>query len=360
MNKRLIAIILTIACVFGSKAQVNFELEYTTEFQTNFGRNYNWVNLLELSLEIPSETISRRWSNGTFQIQGMSAFHLFEDRVINDVMNYSNILAERIPFSFSVFGYQHQWGRFSLFAGVRKASEDYFSKPYMSLFTSSSQGMIPTLSFNFPLPDYPFSAMCLHAEFQITENWFFKTSLYNGVAHSPERNPFRSFIVDPRNDGLFSISQITYSQNRIGRGLYSLGFAAHTSGGIGPSFYANIEQTLFENERREIGLVLQGGFAPFSETTILQTFEGLILYEYQCRSFFAIGGYFRGFLSRDKRDVFGVYFNAANFVETRERSLEITWNYQLREWLAIQPTFHIVRTGNETRNVGMLRFVLSI
>jgi len=353
MKRRLIAILLAITYIFGVKAQPSFDVKYITDVQTNFGRNFNWTNLLYLTLEIPSETISNRWTNGQFHIQSRTALHLSEDGVINDLMGYNNILSERVPFAFSILGYQHQWGRLSLFFGIRNINEDYFADPYMSLFTNSTPGMLPTLSSNFPLADYPFSAVCLHAEIQITDNLFFKTSLYNGIAHSPERNPLRSFVVNPRNDGVFSISEITYSQNRFGRGIYSFGFATHSSRAIRSSFFAEIEQAVFENEQREIGVILQAGYSLLSASND-EWSEDL-----RCRSILGVGVYFRGFLSRDKRDAFGLYFNTADFETIRERSLELTWRYDLRNWLTIQPTVHVVRTGTQTRTVGMFRFLFS-
>ncbi|MCL2417430.1 MAG: carbohydrate porin [Bacteroidales bacterium] len=357
MNKKLISSLLMVVCMLGSKAQPNFELFYVTDFRTNFGRNYNWTNLLQLTAEIPTETISNRWKNGKFIIQPITVYSLFEDPVIDDLLGYSNIFADNLPLNFLVFGYEHHWGRFSLFAGVRNITADYFYKDYMSLFTRGANGMAPTLSSNFPMADYPFSAMSLHAEFFMNDNWFFQTSLHNGVAHNPARNPLRAFTVNPRNDGIFSISQISYSQNKIGRGSYSLGFAMHSFGSMRPSFFGKFEQTLLENEQHEIGITLQGGYSAIPTRS---GFDYHLNGEPRCKFYFGIGGYFRGFLSRSKRDAFGIHFTSANFENINERALEITWKYQLFNQLSIQPTFHLVQTGGTTRSVGMLRFVLQI
>ncbi|MCL2414237.1 MAG: hypothetical protein FWC94_03175 [Bacteroidales bacterium] len=356
-KKKIVAtFFLALVCVVVPKAQPNFGVEYITDFQTNFGRNYNWSNLLHLSLEIPSETINKRWTNGRFLIQSRTAYHLFERGVIDDLMGYNNILGERIPFSLAMLGYQQQWGRFSVFFGVRNINQDYFTDPYMSLFTNSTPGMLPTLSFNFPLADYPFSAICLHAEFQITDNWLLKTSLYNGIAHNPQKKPLRSFRLNPRNDGIFSISEIVYTQNRIGQGIYSFGVAAHSSRRMRPSFFAEIEQSIFKNEQHEMGFILQAGYSHIA--TSLELNDGLNG-DSKCKSILGIGLYFRGLFGKD-RCAFGVNFNTANFVGISERALEITWRYQWFERLAIQPAFHVVRTGSQTGTVGMLRFIFTL
>ena len=352
-QRLIICSMLVVAGVFGTKAQPSFELEYITEFQTNFGRNHNWVNFLELYGGLPTESISNRWRNGSFHAQLVFTYRIHKNRVINDLLNYSDITKEPLPFSVFKFGYQHRWGRFSLFGGVRNVEEDFFTKPYMSLFTNHTARMGPTLALNFALADMPLGAMCLHAEFQITDNLLFKTSLYNGIAHEQERRPLRSFRVDPQNDGLLSISQLSFTQNRIDRGNYAFGVAIHTKGEPSWSFFGNIEQTLFENNRIEIGLLLQGGFSPLSSN---KPFMG----EPKCRSFLGIGGHFRGLLSRDKREAFGIYLATADFVHTRERILEITWQYQLINQIAIQPAFHVVQTGSNTRNVGLLRLIFTI
>ena len=49
--------------------------------------------------------------------------------------------------------------RHSLFAGIRRIDEDYFCSDAHALFTNSSCGGYPTITFNYPVAIYPVSAM---------------------------------------------------------------------------------------------------------------------------------------------------------------------------------------------------------
>jgi len=59
--------------------QAHVGVDYATEVQTNFGKKYNWVNLLSLSAELPTEKISRKWKNGTFNVELISIYKIFEE-----------------------------------------------------------------------------------------------------------------------------------------------------------------------------------------------------------------------------------------------------------------------------------------
>ncbi|MCL2682034.1 MAG: carbohydrate porin [Bacteroidales bacterium] len=374
MKKCLITGLTIIICVIVSQAQSDvevsyitdtsvrpsFEANYITEFQTNFNtkhNKYNWVNLLSLSAELPTETIYNRWKNGSFQIELLSIYKLFQTPIVNDLMGYSSIEDENSPLIAFVLGYEHQWKKFSLFGGLRNLNRDYFSTPYESIFTNATAGMPPTLSTNFPIANFPISALGLHAEYQFTENWTFKSSLYNGVAYDPKKtkdenyNFFRSFRANPSRDGIFSMSELSYWQHKYGLGFYALGMSLKTKGNSGTSFYAVIEQCVVKNEKTEIELLLYAGYSPQKKQR---------LPEFHCTTFFAVGGYFAGFLSKEKRDKFGIYLSQGEFTGITERALEITWQYQIVKQVAIQPAFHIIRTGNETKNVGLFRFFVSV
>jgi hypothetical protein len=326
-----------------------FELNYTTELQTNFGQKFNWVNLLSLYGELPSERINKRWKNGRFGIEPMSIYKLHDGRVIDDIMDYSCIDEETVPFTLFLFGYWQQWTKTMLFVGLRNTDHDYFTTPYASLFTNSSAGIFRTLDDNFDIAHYPFSAFGVHLEHEIGKDWHFRSTLYNGVAHETRKKPFKSFTIDPKNDGLLSMSELTYSQSKFGNGIYSLGVLFHLFGQENQetkrTFAVAVEQSVFQNKQTEIGFLFHGGLAPPNS---------------ECRYYWAVGGYFAGLMSKDKRDKFGFYLGQGGYTNITETALELTWQYQLAKQIAIQPAFHVVRTGDQTRSVGLLRFVLTI
>ena len=76
----------------------SFGLDYTSELQTNFSWT-KWVNLLELSAEVP---LSRKFS---FSLASLSAVTTNEDYLARDLQVFSNIEVWNIPFALTVAGF---------------------------------------------------------------------------------------------------------------------------------------------------------------------------------------------------------------------------------------------------------------
>ena len=348
MKKIILIIGLIAAGSVVAQTQPTFRAEYFTEIQTNFGEKYNWVNLLSLTAEMPTEKISKHWRNGSFQINTITAYKLFEQSIADDLLGFSNIETDNLPFSLFLFGYEHRWEKVSLFGGVRNVNIDYFTLPFTSFFVNSSLGMYPTIGADFPLANYPLSAICLHFEYQPKKDLVYKISFYNGVAHDPRENIFSVFTANPRRDGVAVMSALNYTQDKVGSGIYALGAFAQIPkfDDITYSIWIDIEQVVYEKDRRKIGFLLQGGAAPQPRN--------------ECNYYWAAAGYFQGLLSPKKQDKFGIYVNKAFFTHTTEQTIELTWQYPITEQIILQPAFHYIRTGNKTVPIGLFRVIFSI
>ena len=326
-----------------AQEDISFELEYTTEVQTYFDGKYNWVNLLSLSAGLPSEKISERWTKGNFQITLISVYRN-KQRKGDDLMTFSNIDEENVRINPFMLGYTHQWEKVSLFGGVRNVNNDYFTMPYTSLFTNSSAGIFPTIANNFEMANYPLSAICLHFEYQPTPMWLFKSSLYNGVAHDPRENVFRSFVVNPRSDGFTSISELIFSQNKLGSGRYVLGINLTGNDQFLWTSWLEVEQALYRAGEKEIGCLFHARIAP--------------QHALNCHCYCACGGYAANLTGQN--DKLGVYMNWATFADVKERTVEITWQYPALKWLDVQPTLHYIVTGGQTSVIGLFRVIVNI
>jgi len=347
--KKFIIIIIGLITTISISAQTKpiFSAEYYTEIQTNFGKNYNWVNLLSLMADVPTEEIHKDWKNGSFHADVIAVYTLFHEGIADDLLEFSNIEEESVPFNLFLFGYEHKWKKISLFGGVRNVNLDYFATPYTSLFVNSSAGIYPTIAANYPLANYPLSAACLHFKYQPTKELHLKTSLYNGVAHNPRKDIFSVFTINPRKDGVAVMSELSYTQNNIGNGFYSLGTFVRTAREYTSySIWTNIEQAVFKKDNKEIGFLLQGGIAPQTSN--------------ECNYYYAAGGYFQGLFLPKKQDKLGIYTNKAFFTNTTERTVELTWQYPIIEQITLQPTFHHIRTGKTVYNIGLLRVIFTI
>lgn len=343
-------------------AQKDFatEIQYTTELQLNFKGQANWVNLLSLRAALPTEKLGW-WRNGKFELQTISIYKTSRERLADDMQIFSNIEEDNLAISPFIMGYTQLIGEVSLFGGLRNVNEDYFIAPYTSLFTNSSDGIYPTISLNYPLANYPMSAVCLHMEYQPSKQILLKNSLYNGKAYLPFKRGSSVFTVSPRRDGLLDIAQISYTRKSKYYGDYTLGAVVHNSGSFNDvpditeqaeqvpekkekmnyTLWASVEQAVIVADKRSFGLMAQFSYAPSDRN--------------ECYRYIGAGAVLTGLVSSRRQDQLGFVFSHAAFTGMDETALEITWNCPVTGSLEIQPAFHYMVTGAKRAFIGMLR-----
>lgn len=361
MSKAGLLALLTVGNLGFAFAQEHIQttIEYTTELEYNLKNKMNWVNLLSIETDIPTESL-RLWKNGTFNIQFISIYKTSKTRIANDLQIFSNIEEDNQFFNPFILGYTQQIGSVALFAGLRNVNQDYFTNPYTRLFTNSSCGIYPTVSANYPLANYPRSAMCLHTQYSTT-HWMVKNSLYNGIAYQPYQRHTSVFSFRPAKDGVFTINEINYQTKTKNNGIYTLGSAlripgnppatqgtemSQTSKKVNYSLWCAAEQAIYHKNGREIGLLLQASVAPLSENS--------------CTNYYGYGFIFQGFINRKRQDTFGVFTNRAQYTGGIERTAELTWSYPVTSYLDIQPTFHFIHTLKTNYCIGLFRVRLTL
>ena len=207
LRPTILAIVL-LGCCHQAMAQQeslrpSFEVEYTGELQTDFKRS-RLANLLQLRAEVP---LSKALS---FQVQSISIASSDEEPLADDLMGYSNIDAEDIPFALSVAGLMwHINDRHSLFVGIRRMDEDYFCSDAIGLFTTSPCGIFPTISNNHDIATYPKASMGIHYAYD-TESLCLQASLYNGLGYHRFTGRENVFRICPKSDGVFGLAQAEY------------------------------------------------------------------------------------------------------------------------------------------------------
>lgn len=352
-------IILVGNRLYAQNRAIIADIRYAAELQYDFKDNFNGVSLLALNSQLSAEAIGA-WRNGFFDMELISIYRTSKERILNDWQIFSNIDEQSQLFRIFTLGYTHIIGKSNLFFGLRNVNRDYFTTPYTSLFTNSSCGIYPTISANYPLANYPLSAMCLHAEYEIDNNWFIKSSLYNGTAYESLK---QTFTISPKRDGIFNITQISYTQNSKHDGIYSLGSAIHSrmpvcnensenqfkekkisqkESKIDYSFWANMEQCIYSDNGRKIGVLAQCSFAPSGAN--------------MCSQYYGVGLLLSGWTTNSERDQFGIFVNKSKFDNEKEISLELTWKYQITNNLETQPALHLIENRGNIMVAGLLRF----
>ena len=330
LNATIILLALTMNCL-GMKAaekdstslHPSFGVEYTGEVQTDFKR-VRQANLLHLSAEIPlSKTLS-------FEMGSLSIHSFNKELVAEDLQGYSNINADDLPFALTVAGFNWQINdHHSVFAGIRRTDEDYFCSDGVALFTNSSCGIFPTLSFNFPIATFPEAAWGIHYKYD-TEPLCLQASLYNGAGNHRFSGRNNVFRFCPQSDGIFAIGQAEY---RYRDSHYYLGASLHTEPDVRPSVWTYAEQAL----------------AP--HLTLLAAYGHTFGRDNVCNNFYGLGAKYG-----IKNTEFGLFTDYTNIDDIHEWATELICSHQFTNYLTVKPVLHILHTDGDTKCIGMLRF----
>lgn len=312
----------------------SFELEYTSELQTDFKRT-RMGNLLQLGADIP---LSR---NLSFKVATISYATTDEQPLADDLQGYSNIDADNLALAIKVAGFTWKVNDcHSLFAGIRRIDEDYFCSDGLALFTNSSCGGFPTITGNYDIAVYPTAAMGVHYVYE-HKNLTVQGSLYNGIGHNRFSGKDNVFRICPKSDGVFALGQVEY---RYRDSHYFLGASVHhgdldgtSDKKLRPTAWAYAEQALSDN------------------LTLIAAYSHAFSSDSPCRNFFGIGGKY----SIGKAEL-GVFSDYTRVDGMGEWATELTCNYELTNILSIQPALHIIDTDNHTKCIGMMRLGVNL
>ena len=333
--------------------KIQFNINYTTELQYNFKAKYNWVNLLSLELDI------NPWKNGNLGLQTISTYKTSKKRISDDLQVFSNIETDNMLVNLFLAGYTHTFDNIMLFGGIRNANCDYFASKYTVIFTNSSCGFYPTLSGNFSLPNYPSSATCLYSEFRFPCKIKLKNSIYNGIGRKILQSDL-FFSINPSRDGVLDILELSYAPKLNYYGFYSVGgilgigngsriennFAGQKYRNANYALWGNVEQCFFKVNKREVGFMLQGSFAPESQNN--------------CVNYVGAGVIFTGFASSKKTDYLCFFINRAAYHGIAEVATEFTWQYAIIPSITIQPAFDYILTGKKQSVIALLRVYICV
>lgn len=362
IKRKILLILFSIApCL--SFAQ-EFSGELTSEWQWDMNKRTNWVNLLRLNMKLPLAN-----GKGAFEAATLHVAKTKEETILADWQGFSNIEADNMFAAIAVLGYMHTWQNAHLFVGVRNVNEDFFTSDVTSLFTNSSCGIFPTIAASYPIANYTFSGLTLY--FDVTQGpWTFKNSLYNGTGYNGWKGNDNPFLVRPKRDGVFNISQLEYSAHDA---RYFAGLTVHTRQ------HLTCGQEAFEAQYGSSASENDGEEAVSTEKTTNKTTFAWWLYGEQPvwtagdRNVVCMAQYSEntshknkcyryaevGCAYRDSLNECGLSGQYARFQEGNEWSMELTWRRQLSETVAVQPSFQYVNNANGQFTVLSARLCLS-
>ncbi len=342
-----IALLGAITTAMGQEAATSLNINYTTEGLYNATTNKaNWINLLNV------EATQRLWRNATLSLDLLSVDNLRNSKgkegVADDLNVFSAIEDGSVALSLFMFGITQRFGPVDLFFGVRNVNNDYFTSPWNSVFTGSTNGLLPVISHGYPLSDSPLSAMCLHLDWEIIKNLRLKSSLYNGVAGSGWDERFR---IRPERDGVLNISEVSYTSdtedNYLGNYHFGVvyGYVPEVAGGrkvSTTSFWTLIEQPIYRSAAsKTLALLVQAGGSP----------------RCVCDAYLGGGVVWRGLFGAE--NYLGALVNRTWHDQGNETALELTYSFT-KSFVTIQPALHQIFSPRRNQTIAMLKVSFDI
>lgn len=313
------------------RRKVEWGAELTSELQFTHTGDCNFANLLRLNASV---TLGRTLSA---DVASISTYMTSKESIGGDLQVFSNLDAGTIPFALSVCGLNWEIDESnSLFAGVRNMNEDYFTSPVTSLFGNSSCGIFPTISYNYPIANYPVASVGMHYKYNKVIDTADKggqkaltvqASLYNGVGYNKFFGRESVFRFCPKDDGLYGVAQIDYQHRGSS---YFLGACGH---------YGRVEED--EGYRYNLGTTVW----TYAEQQITERLHLMACYSHAflsesfCTDFVGIGGKYSW-----KKCEGGIFTDYAYFSGSCESATELTCNIRLNSYISIQPAAHLIFT----------------
>lgn len=332
MNKKNIIFVLAMSvCICGTLKAQEFGLEYTTELQSDFRRNNNFLNQLKLKGEMQiCEHFKARMSS-------LSISQTEEVPLINNYQIYSNLEAENLPFTIAVAELEWELSENKrLNFGIRHMNDDYFTSDVTSLFTNSSCGIFPTISCNYPSANYPVSSVGVHYAYDV-EKWCFQASLYNGMGYNCFTGRNNIFRLCPGSDGVFALTQGEFRYHDSG---YFLGACMH-----------------YGKPEPEMKRLVRGALWGYGEQKLSESLSVMVAYSHafgtdnECKDFAGVGGK----LALGNIEL-GVFSDYVRILESEEWATEFTCKAQVNKYLYIQPAIHFISNVDVDTFVGLVRF----
>lgn len=318
-------------------------LTYTTELQTDFRRETNWVNLLRADFSLPLTSVLG------LEASTISVAKTHKESLLDNLQTFSNIEEENIPLAPVLLGVSGQTKRASFFVGVRNLNEDYFTSPCTALFTNSSCGIFPTLSANYPIANYPVASVGADVKWSITREWLLETSLYNGTGYRRFCGRENVFRFCPRSDGVLSVTSINYQHHDSN---YFIGVALHHGVPVDDEAGDETTQIAAPSPPKETNAVVWGYVEQrlVARTYVLLQASATPSAQSGCRRYVGAGIVVNG-----TKATAGAFTNYADFTSEREWASELTCYIPCLGKGYIQPTLHLICNSRARGVIGLLR-----
>lgn len=318
---------IILAMCFGHRLSAQeASISYDAELQVTPRGKCNQANLLCLEA---SYQLSPRLS---LNAATLSIGRTRQAPLLSDLQDFSNLDADDMLLALSRCEVAYRiTERQYLYVGIRNMNGEYFTSPVTSLFTNSSCGIFPTLSFNMDMANYPKASVGLHYSY-VAPTFGLQASVYNGQGYDHWTGRENVWRFTPQSDGLFLLAQGDVTR---GQAQYFLGSAVLAGQRGGASAKAAVWCYTEQRLTPRLALILDYSHA-FG--------HGL-----DCTDFVGTGAqYALG------RSTIGLFTDYAHFDDDKEWATELTYKFDISDALFVQTSVHLI-SHHSWQSVGLLR-----
>ncbi|MFK5986029.1 MAG: carbohydrate porin [Pseudomonadota bacterium] len=326
----------------GLKSEIILTLESVSNLNGGIEQRSGFLQNLDITFEVDTKNASL-WDNGTFFVYFLGSHGSNPTEYIGDIQASSNIEAFD-TFKLYEAWYEHQWGDFSLLAGLHDYNSEFDVLESAGLFFGSSFGISPDTSQLGP-SIFPTTALAIRGLWLNEAGYFVRGAIYDGIPGDPD-NESGTHIILKKSDGLFNALELGQETNNYkialggwyhttdytdfadkdrnnNKGIYLI--AEHH---IGKDSALFVQLGSAQEDRNEIGRYVGLGW----HTTNL--------FNINDEAGFAIA---HARASKDNRKL--------NNLESAETAFELSYAYLLNKHVHIQPSLQYVMNPSMDSNI---------
>lgn len=327
-----------------NKKPFSFSASYIGEIVTNHSGGIrpgtNYLGLANLKMGFDTQK-ARLWKNGSLFINAANTHGgQPSSTLVGDFQGVSNIEAGNLTFLYELW-YKQSFQNVTVIVGLQDLNASFAVNENGSSFVNSSFGILSSIADNIPAPIFPHTGLGITVKWNISADYLWQTSLFDGTPDNFESNPYNTNWKLSRNDGMTLISEFKIAKSFLKgmKGSYKLGTYYHEHNNVivdiknNYGFYLVADQQISRKRNDSIGLSLfsQIGLCPRDKNNN--------------NNYYSLGATYKGLFNKRPRDEAGIAIAYAGFSQngvSNETAIEMNYQLKISDNIFIKPDLQYI------------------
>ena len=281
-------------------------------------------------------------------------------KLVGDFQGISNIEAGNLSFLYELW-YRQSIQNITITLGLQDLNATFAVNETGTSFVNSSFGILSSIADNIPAPIFPLTALGVSVQWNISSDYLWQTSVFDGTPDNFETNPYNTDWKLSRNDGMTLISEFQIGKSLIKglKGCYKFGAYYHEHNhaeaeikkNYGFYFVANQQIFRKKNDTGGLSLFSQIGLCPRNTN--------------KNSRYYSLGAIYQGLFNKRPFDEAGVAFAYAGFshnIAGNETAIEMNYQLKISDNLFVKPDLQYVinPAGTDSKLANALVSLLRI